>query len=103
MSFRDLSLSVVGMGCWAIGRTYWGDDVDDAVSTRAIHAALDGKSIARAGRGFQRGVEGAHIAIKLCRYLSFSAVRMAGEVYRKLGGLAGLAGPAGPARLRRPF
>ena len=37
----DLSLSVVGMGCWAIGRTYWGDDVDDAVSTRAIHAALD--------------------------------------------------------------
>ena len=37
----DLSLSVVGMGCWAIGRTYWGDDVDDQVSARAVHAALD--------------------------------------------------------------
>ena len=37
----DLSLSVVGMGCWAIGRTYWGDDGEDEVSRSAIHAALD--------------------------------------------------------------
>lgn len=37
----DLELSVVGMGCWAIGKTYWGDDVEDATSVEAIHAALD--------------------------------------------------------------
>lgn len=37
----DLHLSVVGMGCWAIGKTYWGEDVEDATSVQAIHAALD--------------------------------------------------------------
>ena len=37
----DIDLSVVGFGCWAVGRQYWGDDVDDAVSARAILAALD--------------------------------------------------------------
>ncbi len=37
----DLDLSIVGMGCWAIGRLWWGDDVDDSVSTAAIHTALD--------------------------------------------------------------
>ncbi len=37
----DLHLSIVGFGCWAIGGQYWGDDVDDAASIRAIHAALD--------------------------------------------------------------
>lgn len=37
----DLDLSVVGMGCWAIGKKYWGDDVHDSVSIKAIHAALD--------------------------------------------------------------
>ena len=37
----DLSISVVGMGCWSIGRKYWGDDVRDDVSVEAIHAALD--------------------------------------------------------------
>lgn len=37
----DLSLSVVGMGCWAIGGKWWGDDVRDDVSVRAIHEALD--------------------------------------------------------------
>lgn len=37
----DLALSVVGMGCWAIGGKYWGDDVRDEVSVEAIHAALD--------------------------------------------------------------
>lgn len=37
----DLHLSVIGMGCWAIGGKWWGDDVDDAQSTDAIHAALD--------------------------------------------------------------
>lgn len=37
----DLSLSVVGFGAWAIGGRHWGDDVDDADSQAAIHAALD--------------------------------------------------------------
>jgi aryl-alcohol dehydrogenase-like predicted oxidoreductase len=37
----DISISVVGFGCWAIGKQYWGDDVEDDVSTQAIHAALD--------------------------------------------------------------
>jgi aryl-alcohol dehydrogenase-like predicted oxidoreductase len=43
-----IEVSAVGMGCWAIGGTWtlagtqagWGD-VDDAESTRAIHAALE--------------------------------------------------------------
>jgi len=37
----DLQLSVIGFGCWAIGRTYWGDDVDDDVSREAVRTALD--------------------------------------------------------------
>jgi len=37
----DLELSVIGMGCWAIGKTYWWDDVEDATSVEAVHAALD--------------------------------------------------------------
>ena len=37
----DLRMSVVGMGCWAIGKKYWGDDVDDSTSIAAIHRALD--------------------------------------------------------------
>lgn len=37
----DLALSVVGFGAWAIGGDYWGDDVSDARSIDAIHAALD--------------------------------------------------------------
>ncbi len=37
----DLNLSVVGFGCWAIGKRWWGDDVDDDVSVRAIHRALE--------------------------------------------------------------
>ena len=37
----ELELSVVGMGCWAIGGTWWGDDVRDEVSVAAVHAALD--------------------------------------------------------------
>ena len=37
----DISLSVVGFGCWAMGKQYWGDDVDDDVSVQAVHAALD--------------------------------------------------------------
>ncbi len=46
MKFRtlpgtDLQLSAIGLGCWAIGKTWWGDDVDDRKSVRAIHAALD--------------------------------------------------------------
>ena len=44
----DLQVSAMGLGCWAIGGTwYWLDghggwgDVDDNESVRAIHAALD--------------------------------------------------------------
>ncbi|MEC8192143.1 MAG: aldo/keto reductase [Myxococcota bacterium] len=37
----DLEISVVGFGCWAIGKTYWGDDVDDGSSKAAIRAAID--------------------------------------------------------------
>jgi aryl-alcohol dehydrogenase-like predicted oxidoreductase len=37
----DLDLSVVGMGLWAAGGLWWGDDVRDATSIEAIHAALD--------------------------------------------------------------
>jgi aryl-alcohol dehydrogenase-like predicted oxidoreductase len=37
----DLSLSPIGMGCWAMGGLWWGDDVDDGQTTRAVHAALD--------------------------------------------------------------
>lgn len=37
----DLQLSAIGLGCWAIGGKWWGDDVDDRQSIAAIHAALD--------------------------------------------------------------
>ena len=37
----DLDLSVVGFGCWAIGKTWWGDDVHDATSIAAVRRALD--------------------------------------------------------------
>jgi aryl-alcohol dehydrogenase-like predicted oxidoreductase len=37
----DLELSVVGLGCWAIGGRDWGPDVRDDISIAAIHAALD--------------------------------------------------------------
>src|SRR5258706_15829436 len=37
----DLTLSVVGLGCWAIGKKWWGDDVDDDASIAAVKAALD--------------------------------------------------------------
>ena len=37
----DLQLSAIGFGCWAIGKTWWGDDVDDPTSIDAVHAALD--------------------------------------------------------------
>jgi aryl-alcohol dehydrogenase-like predicted oxidoreductase len=44
-----IDISAMGMGCWAIGGPWWWSDgramgwsqVDDAESTRAIHAALD--------------------------------------------------------------
>ena len=38
----DLEVSAIGFGCWAIGGTYWGEDVTDERSTAAVHAALDG-------------------------------------------------------------
>ena len=37
----DLSVSIIGFGGWAMGRTYWGDDVDDADSIAAVRLALD--------------------------------------------------------------
>jgi methylglyoxal reductase len=37
----DLEVSVVGMGCWAIGGRWWGDDVKDADSEAAVRAALE--------------------------------------------------------------
>ncbi|MEU5965304.1 aldo/keto reductase [Micromonospora parva] len=44
-----ITVSAIGMGCWAIGGPLWGDDgqpfgwgeVDDAESIRTIHRALD--------------------------------------------------------------
>lgn len=35
-----LRLSRVGLGCWTLGREYWGDDHDDDRAVRTIHAAL---------------------------------------------------------------
>ncbi len=44
----NIEVSALGMGCWAIGGPFWAGDqplgwgeVDDAESTRAIHAALE--------------------------------------------------------------
>ena len=37
----DLHLSVVGMGCWAIGGQFWGDDGHDERSVATVRAALD--------------------------------------------------------------
>ena len=36
----DLELTVVGLGCWLMGKSEW-HDVHDEQSVRAIHAALD--------------------------------------------------------------
>jgi len=36
----DLRASIVGMGCWAMGKKYWGDDVTDADSIAAVQEAL---------------------------------------------------------------
>lgn len=37
----ELEVSVVGYGCWAMGKRFWGDDVDDEESIRAVHRALE--------------------------------------------------------------
>ena len=37
----DLDLSVIGMGCWAMGGLWWGDDVTDARSAAAVDKALE--------------------------------------------------------------
>ena len=37
----DLDLTVIGLGCWLMGKSEW-HDVHDEESVRAIHAALDG-------------------------------------------------------------
>ena len=37
----DLEVSVVGMGCWAIGGEGWGDDVTESEACGAVAAAFD--------------------------------------------------------------
>lgn len=37
----DLELTAVGLGCWAMGGQYWGDDGDDAQSAAAVNRALE--------------------------------------------------------------
>lgn len=37
----DLDLSIIGMGCWAMGNLWWGDDVTDARSCAAVEKALE--------------------------------------------------------------
>jgi aryl-alcohol dehydrogenase-like predicted oxidoreductase len=37
----ELELSTIGFGCWAIGKTWWGDDVRDEDSKAAISEALN--------------------------------------------------------------
>ena len=37
----DLQTSAIGLGCWAIGGKWWGDDVTDDNSKGCIEAALD--------------------------------------------------------------
>ena len=37
----DLDLSVIGMGCWAMGGLWWGDDVRDETSVAAVERALE--------------------------------------------------------------
>ncbi len=48
LGHSNIEVSALGMGCWAIGGPFWAGDqplgwgeVDDAESTRAIHAALE--------------------------------------------------------------
>ena len=37
----ELNVSVVGMGCWAIGGKWWGDDVNDDNSIACVRAAVE--------------------------------------------------------------
>ena len=37
----ELNVSVVGMGCWAIGGKWWGDDVTDENSVACVRAAVE--------------------------------------------------------------
>jgi len=37
----DLTVSEIGFGGWAMGKLFWGDDVQDSETTAAIHRALD--------------------------------------------------------------
>jgi aryl-alcohol dehydrogenase-like predicted oxidoreductase len=37
----ELNLSVVGFGCWAAGKTWWGDDVTDENTSSCADAMLD--------------------------------------------------------------
>ena len=38
---NDLEVSVIGFGCWAMGKAFWGDDVVDDDSIAAVRHALD--------------------------------------------------------------
>ncbi len=37
----DMEVSVIGFGCWAMGKWWWGDDVVDQQSIAAVHRAVD--------------------------------------------------------------
>lgn len=37
----DLDISTIGFGCWAMGKTFWGDDVVDEDSIAAVKVALE--------------------------------------------------------------
>ncbi|MCA9681403.1 MAG: aldo/keto reductase [Myxococcales bacterium] len=37
----DLQLSAIGLGCWAIGGRWWGDDVDDAAARDLVDFAWE--------------------------------------------------------------
>ncbi|HCH65828.1 MAG: general stress protein [Deltaproteobacteria bacterium] len=38
--YSTLRLTRIGLGCWTLGREYWGDDHDDRRAVKTIHAAL---------------------------------------------------------------
>lgn len=41
LGMTDLQVSAIGFGGWAMGKWLWGDDVQDAETTAAVHRALD--------------------------------------------------------------
>ena len=41
LPYSTVRLSRVGLGCWTLGRDFWGDDHDDERAVRTIHAAIE--------------------------------------------------------------